>query len=101
MTDLGDLGARYSTALALNSTGTVIVGYARVGMSDHAMVWSGGTMKDLNTLVRNGAGWLLTSATGVDDTGAIVGTGSFKGEEHAFLLTPEKSGGDERRRVAH
>src|SRR5207248_9138737 len=45
MTDLGDLGAGYSTALALNSTGTEVVGYARVGMNDHAMVWTGGVMR--------------------------------------------------------
>ncbi len=59
-------------ALALNSTGTVVVGYARYGMNYRAMVWTNGEMRDLNTVVRNASGWLLTSATGVDDTGAIV-----------------------------
>ena len=99
MTDLGDLGFNYSYALALNSTGTEIVGNARVGMSDHAMVWSGGAMKDLNALVRNGAGWLLTSATGGDDTGVITGYGSYHGAQHAFLLTPENAR-EGRRRAA-
>ena len=96
MADLGDIGFRYSNALALNSTGTVVVGYARYGMNYRAMVWTSGRMSDLNAIVRNSSEWLLTSATGVDDTGAIVGSGTYRGEEHAFLLTPDGRSGRRR-----
>ena len=99
MTDLGDIGFRYSNALALNSTGTVVVGYARYGMNYRAMVWTHGKMSDLNTVVRNASEWLLASATGIDDTGAIVGYGTYRGQEHAFLLTPDGSANSGRRRV--
>ena len=58
-------------------------------------------MKDLNTLVRNAWGWLLVSATGVDDTGTIVGYGDYNGEQHGFLLTPEGISNGGRRRATH
>ena len=47
------------------------------------------------------SGWLLTSATGIDDTGLIVGTGEFQGEEHAFLLTPAGVTSPHRKRAAN
>jgi probable HAF family extracellular repeat protein len=94
MQDLGELGGNYSNALALNSTGTEIVGYAaaptgRYGDTfDHAFLYSSGRMKDLNALVPQRSGWTLVVAAGIDDTGQIVGYGLYRGEQHAFLLTP-------------
>jgi probable HAF family extracellular repeat protein len=102
MTDLGDIGEhtlRTSVAVALNSTGTVIVGHSAVNTYvSHAVVWLDGKIHDLNRLLRNGSGWTLLRATGVDDTGSIVGFGEYKGQQHAFLLTPEGKSG--RRRAA-
>ena len=34
------------------------------------------------------AGWLLTEATDVNDSGQIVGYGLRRGELHGFLLSP-------------
>src|SRR5205085_2109946 len=54
------------------------------------VVTSGGFITDLNTLVDlNGSGFLhLTSATGINDLGQIVGYGDMAGgATGAFLLT--------------
>jgi cellulose 1,4-beta-cellobiosidase len=43
----------------------------------------------LNQLIPGTSGsWLLQSATGINDAGEIVGTGTTNGFQHAFLLTP-------------
>ncbi|MBV8214284.1 MAG: hypothetical protein JOZ08_13800, partial [Verrucomicrobia bacterium] len=36
----------------------------------------------------NSGPWVLLTATGVNDAGEIVGTGTYNGTERAFLLTP-------------
>jgi len=55
----------------------------------HAFLWSGGSMKDLNDLIPAGSGWVLTEATGINDSGQIVGNGTLGGVERAFLLNPK------------
>ena len=97
MTDIEGLGHDQSAALALNAGGTEVVGWS----GDHAFLYSGGKMKDLNTMIPRNSGWSLTSATGVDDTGLIVGTGQLQGEEHAFLLTPAGTTAPHRKRAAN
>ena len=49
---------------------------------------SGGTMLDLNDLIDPASGWLLSSASDINEAGWIVGTGYIDGEEHGFLLIP-------------
>jgi len=52
----------------------------------HAFLWeSGPGMRDLNDLV-SAPGWILTSATAINDSGDIVGTGIVGGESHGYLL---------------
>jgi probable HAF family extracellular repeat protein len=46
-------------------------------------------MKDLNKLIPVGSGWELQQAYGINNAGQIVGTGTHKGLEHGFLLTPQ------------
>ncbi len=43
---------------------------------------------DLNTLVMNGAGWTIDSASDINDAWEIVGTGLFDGPPRAILLRP-------------
>ena len=84
MTDLEGLGNNYSSAMAINSSGTQIVGNS----GKVAFLYTNGVMVDLNLLIPLGTGWSLYAGTGVDDTGLIVGTGILNGTQHAFLLTP-------------
>lgn len=54
---------------------------------DHAFLWNmaNGITVDLNDWAS--AGWVLTSATAINDKGDIVGTGYLNGVPHGFLLT--------------
>ena len=90
MTDLGTLGGYVSTAFALDGAGSV-VGTAEDGAAAmHAFVWSPvAAMSDLNELIPVNAGWVLTEARGVNDSGVIVGNGLRNGQPRAFVLTPD------------
>jgi len=89
MTDLGSLGGPSSEALSINDTG-VIVGSSyttSASISRHAFVYRNSVMTDLNTLIDQTSGWLLQSATAINEAGQIVGDGVIGGQAHAFLLT--------------
>jgi probable HAF family extracellular repeat protein len=90
MQDLGTLsGTGTSAANAVNSQGDLVGSSSAFGSTSHAFIFyaSGTDMLDLNDLVENGAGWILTSANGINDMGQIVGTGTIDGQTHAYLLT--------------
>ncbi len=53
-----------------------------------AVLWREGTVRDLNTLIGDGTGWILQAAWGINADGAIVGHGLLDGQLRAFLLTP-------------
>ncbi|MGH8763317.1 MAG: PEP-CTERM sorting domain-containing protein [Nitrosospira sp.] len=86
-----------SEANAINNSGEIVgVSYIvnELG-SGHATFWNGATAAvDLNSLLDTGtvnAGWVLISASDINDKGAIVGTASNSVlgiDSHAFLLTP-------------
>ncbi len=54
---------------------------------NHAVLWDrmSGITTDLNTWATEG--WVLASATAINDDGDIVGTGYLNGVPHGFLLT--------------
>ena len=96
MTDIGKLTGFYATGFSINSAG-VVVGTADVKSSSeymvyHAFVYSGSKVTDLNSLIPRNTGWVLEQANGINDSGSIVGYGTIKGNEHAFLLTPKTGG---------
>lgn len=76
----------YSVAFAVNDSGQI------VGESNaKAFIDDKGLTTDLNTTIPSGAGWVLASALSINSNGQIVGVGTFNGERHGFLLTPETS----------
>ena len=86
--DLGTLAGGTSAARGINRDGT-IVGWSAAPQADSvAFLWSDGAMQDLRPLVAGAEGWVLNSAEGIADTGAIVGNGAVDGVPHAFLLVP-------------
>jgi probable HAF family extracellular repeat protein len=90
MHDLGSLGDA-SYAYGINSSGQII-GMAYVPNSGsllaRATYSNGGPLIDLNSLIAPNSGWVLQSATGISDSGQIVGYGTFDGERRGFVLTP-------------
>lgn len=60
-----------------------------VAVIGRPFIWSASTgMQDLNTLIGAGSGWVLNSVSGINASGQIVGSGTWKGQSHGFLLTP-------------
>jgi probable HAF family extracellular repeat protein len=106
-TRLGDIpGKAHSIGTAINNADQV-VGYAFGEWVDTGCcgrVWSnsihrayfhdGVTAVNLNDELPESSGWLLTRATGINDNGAIIGTGLFDGAGRAFLMIPHGSDQD-------
>jgi probable HAF family extracellular repeat protein len=91
-TDLGTLDGLTgsSEALDVNSRGD-IVGYSVSTISQHAFLYTGGVMRDLNTLLGFGQCWRLANAASINDSGWIAGFGYPATDPynvHGFLLTP-------------
>ena len=47
-------------------------------------------MQDLNDMLPAGSGWELEIARAINASGRIVGTGRYKGQQRAFLMTPPR-----------
>jgi probable HAF family extracellular repeat protein len=91
MLDLGTLGGTVSVARGINNNGQIVgESYTVVGPAgEHAFLYSGGVMRDLNALVPSNSGWTLQEASAISNTGLIVGDGlNPNGQADAFLLTP-------------
>ena len=87
LNDMGTLGGTNSQAFCINGAGN-IVGSADTTNGPHAFMFSGGMMRDLNSMIPTNNGWQLMEARGINDTNQIVGTGMMGNQTHAFLLTP-------------
>ena len=77
-----------SEALALNAAGDAVGRSGNADLSEaHAVLWNRDVAIDLNSRVTE-PGWLLVSATGINEVGQIVGTALRDGRRRAYLLTP-------------
>jgi probable HAF family extracellular repeat protein len=94
MRDLGILpgGVGYSWGFGISLDATVVGRSEQPGSGsryvDRAFVYRHGTMRDLNDLIPPNSGWVLNTAYAVNDSGQIVGDGTFRSQTHAFLLIP-------------
>ena len=83
MTALPNLPGGNSSAFGINDSVEI------VGSCDsRAVVWRLGKITDLNTYLPPGSGWTLEEAQAINNRGQIAGTGTFHGQLHLFLLTP-------------
>lgn len=96
MTRLGNLGTDAngngsSTAQAINNVGQII-GSSDVYDANHTLLYnhpyfySGGAMTDLYTLIGPNSGWTNLNPFGLNDSGQIVGYGTYQGSTQAFLI---------------
>jgi probable HAF family extracellular repeat protein len=91
MTDLGTLGGDESYAIGINNSNAVVGGanFDSSQSSTHAFLAISNSMIDLNSLLDSaGAGWTLTEAHVISDSGLIAGLGLYGGTSHMFLLRP-------------
>jgi uncharacterized membrane protein len=87
-------GAVTSVPLGINSS-AVIIGDStlkidKVVKTIPFISFGGSAAVNLNTLLPADSGWVLTTATGIDDNGRISGVGSKNdGTDACYLMTPE------------
>jgi len=87
--DIGTLGGNSGWAQAVNDA-NVIVGFSNNGTANRAFGFvPGGSITDLNTLLSPSAsGWVISRVYDINNTGLIVGEGTFGGVTQAVVLTP-------------
>jgi probable HAF family extracellular repeat protein len=87
-----DSGGRGAEAEDINERGWIVGTVADADSNLRAVLWRGGAMRDLNTLLtpESAAAWTLQEASALNDRGWIVGTGRLTagGDPHAFLAMP-------------
>ena len=96
VTDLGTLGGSMSSANGVagpghNAAGMIVGSSTTSDGTEHAFLYVGGQMYDLNTLCDLSLSnfRVLTVAKSISDSCLIIGEGiTNKGDKHAFLLTP-------------
>jgi probable HAF family extracellular repeat protein len=96
MSDLGSLGGHYSYANAINNINQIVGGSFTddADTTFHAFLSDGvSAMIDLTSKVTSkAADWVLSSASGINDRGFIVGSGVRAGDRHGFMLVPLAQG---------
>ena len=76
---------------AMNGCEVIVGEFGPFGDADRAFVWSEAQgFRDLNDLIGEHKGWVLQSATGINEAGEIVGWGEHNREDAGFLLIPQR-----------
>ena len=83
-----DVEPRASCGLrAVNTAGDAVGSCAAPGRFDHAVIWHAGVLIDLNETILDPS-WELISASAINDSGQIAGTGTHQGRDRVYVLTP-------------
>jgi probable HAF family extracellular repeat protein len=92
MQDLGTLGGAFSSATGINASGQIVGNSSTTGdAANHAFLYTGGSMYDVNSLIASTSGWEIVNAVAINDGGQIAGTGWLNGVRfvnHALRLDP-------------
>jgi uncharacterized membrane protein len=81
MTNLSSLaGGSTFIAAALNDNGQAV---------GNGYIYNSGTIETLASLFPISSRWTNLNATGINDSGQIVGQGTYDGQQVAFLMTPD------------
>ena len=90
--DIGVTGGYGSShSFGLNDKNQVVGSLDNQGVGSHAFLWDQSIgLLDLNSLLSpsDQKAWTLTNATGINDSGQIVGQGLLNGQLHGYLLNP-------------
>ena len=81
----------FSLANGINNRGQIVGRSIAANGEDHAFVWFGDLMTDLNSVIPGGSGWTLIEATSINSSGQIVGFGTINRQTHAFVLMPNEN----------
>jgi len=92
MRDIGTLGGNISIGYAINNKGVIVGASNTSGSSSstvRAFIWSQDEgMRDLNDLLPANSGWVLLEAHSINESGQIVGLGTYNGVQKGFMLMP-------------
>jgi probable HAF family extracellular repeat protein len=91
MTDLGTIAPYYTKGRGIDATGEVIAGSIETyggGSVGVFVSWHGAMHNLLDLLGPAGAQWSDLAMARMNDSGAIIGSGTINGESHSFLATP-------------
>jgi len=90
LTGLGYIAKAYD----INDQGVIVGDGSKPGIGNRAIIWNDGAARDLNELIPTDSSWVLSSATGINNKGQIIGIGIFEGEKTVFRLDPIITTGD-------
>ena len=92
MQDLGTFpGAAFTVAPCcntINDRGQIAGFVMDTNGNQRAFLWQNDVWMDVNDLIPKNSGWILQAAESIDNAGQITGSGTIRGEVHAFLATP-------------
>jgi probable HAF family extracellular repeat protein len=85
---LANFDRRQSELVAVNGSG-IAVGWSDTNGSDRKpVIYADWTLRDINTLLSPGSGWVIRSVFDINDRGEMVGVGFHNGVAKAYALRP-------------